>query len=123
MKFSYNWLQKNIQKKLPEADKLAELISLHIFEVTSVEKQNGDWILDIDVLPNRSDCLSHFGLCREIAAGIGSSLVPLKKKKIVKQKGSIKPIDLKIQCGQLVSRFSAILIENTEIRKTSEWIS
>ncbi|HXG40712.1 MAG TPA: phenylalanine--tRNA ligase subunit beta, partial [Candidatus Limnocylindrales bacterium] len=34
----------------------------------------GDWILDVDVKPNRGDALSLVGLAREIAAATGASL-------------------------------------------------
>ena len=69
MKFSYNWLQSFFDKKLPKPDELAELLTMHSFEVEEVEKKGGDYILDIDILPNRAhDCLSHLGVARECAA-------------------------------------------------------
>ncbi|MFV2015918.1 MAG: hypothetical protein ACC656_10840, partial [Candidatus Heimdallarchaeota archaeon] len=37
--------------------------------IEEVEKQGNDWVLDIDILPNRgSDCFSHHGIAREISA-------------------------------------------------------
>ena len=69
MKFSYNWLQSFFTNKLPEPNKLAELFDMHSFEVESVEKKKKDYVLDIDVLPNRAhDCLCHIGVAREISA-------------------------------------------------------
>ena len=53
---------------------LAELLTMHSFEVEDVSKKNDDYILDIDILPNRaSDCLSHLGVARECAALTGIS--------------------------------------------------
>jgi len=69
MIFSYNWLQSFFKKKLPRPEKLAELLTMHVFEVEGVKKVGKDYILDIDVLPNRGpDCFSHIGIAREIAA-------------------------------------------------------
>ena len=84
MIFSYNWLQSYFDKKLPKPEKLAEILTMHAFEVEEVKKAGGparnasqakcsdaggDWLLDIDVLSNRGpDCLSHIGIAREIAA-------------------------------------------------------
>src|SRR5262249_52050520 len=34
----------------------------------------GDAILEVDVTPNRPDCLGHLGLARELAAALGRSL-------------------------------------------------
>ena len=69
MVFSYNWLQSFFQKRLPKAEKLAEVLTMHSFEVSEVKKVDTDFVLDIDVLPNRGpDCFSHFGIAREISA-------------------------------------------------------
>jgi len=69
MKFSYNWLKSFFKKKLPEPQKLAEILTMKAFEVSEVKKSGRDWILDIDVLPNRApDCFSHLGIAREIEA-------------------------------------------------------
>jgi len=38
MKFSYNWLQSIIIKKLPNPKDLADIITIRFFEVESVEK-------------------------------------------------------------------------------------
>jgi phenylalanyl-tRNA synthetase beta chain len=34
----------------------------------------GDWVLDVDVKPNRGDCLSLVGLAREVAAATGANV-------------------------------------------------
>ena len=67
MKISLNWLKDFIEiKQTP--DELASLLSLHTLEVEMVEKHGDDFVLDIDVTPNRGDCLSHVGIAREIYA-------------------------------------------------------
>jgi hypothetical protein len=49
---------------LPEAEVLAEKLGIHSFEMEEIEKtENGDTLLDLDVLPNRSsDTYSYEGL-------------------------------------------------------------
>ena len=75
MIFSYNWLKDYLKGKTPTPQKLAELLTRHSFEVESVTKKSRDWVLDIDVLPNRApDCFSHLGIAREIAAILNSEL-------------------------------------------------
>jgi len=72
MVFSYNWLQSFFRKKLPKPETLADLLTMHSFEVGEVKKRGKDWALDIDVLSNRGpDCFSHLGIAREIAAITG----------------------------------------------------
>jgi len=68
MKISYNWLKDYLKGKVLDPKKLVEILTLHSFEVESIEKKGKDWLLDIDVLANRAcDCLSYVGIAREIA--------------------------------------------------------
>jgi len=70
MQFSYNWLQDFFEEKLPGAHDVAERLGLHSFELEGIEElENGDFLIDWDVLPNRSsDCLCYEGIAREISA-------------------------------------------------------
>lgn len=89
MLFSYNWLQSFFKDKLPTPKKLAELLTLHSFEVEEVKKQDKDWVIDINVTPNRgTDCFSHFGIARECSA-INKLKIRNEKPKI-KEEGKLK---------------------------------
>lgn len=75
MLVSYKWLQEYFDHDLPKLEELVDLITVKSFEIEGVE--NGD-VIDIDILPNRAhDCLSHYGIAREI-----SSITDLKLKEI-----------------------------------------
>jgi len=72
MKYSYNWLKELSKTKL-SPEKLAELLTMYFAEVEEVKNPPAgggkDFILDIDIRPNRAgDCFSHIGVAREIAA-------------------------------------------------------
>jgi len=123
MIFSYNWLEDYIKSKLPKPEKLAEILTMHAFEVEEIKKNGKDYVLDIDILPNRShDCLSYWGVAREISAILGKDLEPLKRKKLKKGKGQIKPISLKIKCPKLVPRYSAIVVEGVKVGPSPKWL-
>ena len=122
MLFSYNWLKDYI-KKLPKPDKLAEILTMHSFEVEEVKKRGKDYVLNIDVLPNRGhDCLSHWGVAREISAILDRDLEPLKRKRLKKEKGEIGLINLKIKCPKLVPRYSAIVAEGVKVGPSPKWL-
>lgn len=71
MLVSYNWLKEYIEGDLPSVEKVAEVLNEKAFEIESVEKRGDDYILDIDILPNRAhDCLSHTGIAKEIALNL-----------------------------------------------------
>lgn len=82
MLVSYNWLQTYFKEKLPEPEKLADIITMGVFEIESVEKHSKtadsvddlteDTVLDVKVLPDRTPyCLSHRYIAQEIAALLG----------------------------------------------------
>ncbi len=123
MLFSYNWLQNLIKDKLPKPEKLAELLTMHSFEIEEVKKIGNDFVLDIDVLPNRAhDCFSHIGIAREIAVILNRKLEIPKKQELKKIKGKLSPINLKIKCPKLVPRYSAIVIEGIKVKQSPQWL-
>ncbi len=72
MKISYKWLKEYIVEPLPPINKLVDNLTMHSFEIESVEEQGDDKILDVKVLPNRAhDCLCHYGVALEAAALTG----------------------------------------------------
>ena len=124
MKISYNWLQEYISGKLPKPEKVAELLTMHSFEVESVEKIGKDSVLDIAVLPNRAhDCLSHTGIAKELGA--------LLKSKIKNQKSKIKE-DKKLKVGDYINieikdtercpLYSARVVLNIKVGPSPKWL-
>jgi len=70
MKVTYNWLKDFVEIKIsPKA--LADKLTMAGLEVTSLEKEAGDFIFEIEVTSNRPDCLSVLGIAREVAAITG----------------------------------------------------
>lgn len=124
MKFSYNWIKDYIDGKLPEPKKLGDVLMLHSFEVESVEKFSKDWVLDIDVLPNRAhDCLSHIGIAREICAILGLKLkMPLvnpKEDKNLKIKDVLRAeVDETEDCP----RYGAIYLQDIQVKDSPAWL-
>lgn len=124
MIFSYNWLQSFFKRKLPKPEKLAELLTMHSFEVSEVKKFENDWILDIDVLPNRGpDCFSHLGIAREISAITGQNCKiptsPIKEDKNLKAKDFISvEVKNKVACP----RYTARVITDVKVSFSPKWL-
>lgn len=124
MIFSYNWLQSFFKKKLPKPEKLAELLTVHSFEVGEVKKAGSDWALDIDVLPNRApDCFSHLGIAREIAA-ITNSKLKTQNSKLIEEK-NLKAKDfvsVEVKNKEVCPRYTARVITDVKITSSPRWI-
>ncbi len=123
MVFSYNWLQSFFQSKLAKPEKLAELLVVHSFEIDSLKKKNNDYLLDIDVLPNRSsDCFSHLGIAREIAAITDKKL---KYPQTISKKTGSKAEDrlgLEIKSEKDCSRYTARIVEGVKVGPSPKWL-
>ena len=74
---SHKWLQTFFDTNLPSKEELVNLLQLHAFEIESVKDVSGDVVYELDILANRPDCLSHYGIAREISSITG---IKLKKK-------------------------------------------
>jgi phenylalanyl-tRNA synthetase beta chain len=82
----------------------------------------GDVIFNLEVTPNRPDCLSMIGLAREIAALTGAPLV-LPELTYPESEGSIKDkITIEIIDADLCPRYCASLITGIKIAESPEWM-
>ena len=75
MKLPVTWLKEYINISwAPE--KLADALTMSGTKVEHVERISGEPVLEIEITTNRPDCLSHYGVARELAAFYGLPLVP-----------------------------------------------
>lgn len=129
MKFSYNLLQSYFEEKLVRPDKLAMFLTMHLFEAKGMKKIKNDWQLDIDVLPNRADCLSHLGIAREIKTITNlkfktqnSKLTKNKDLKINKELKIKDFITVEIKDKFICPRYTARVITNVKISSSPQWL-
>ncbi len=124
MKTSFSWLKDYLNKRDLDPKTVAELLTMHSFEVESAEKKGSDWILDIDILPNRaSDCLSHLGIAREIALLTKSKLrLPPLEQGSSKKVKKAKQLKIKVSNKEDCSRYSLKLFFDLEIKDSPLWM-
>jgi phenylalanyl-tRNA synthetase beta chain len=82
-----------------------------------------DVTFEINVSPNRADCLSHLGLARELSALLGRPLktagVELKTSARLSTKSAI---GLEVHDTQLCPRYSARLVDGVKIGPSPAWL-
>lgn len=123
MKISRNWLQTFFDAPLPEAQRLADALTFHAFEIESVEQVGNDDVLDVKVTPNRGhDCLSHRGIAKELSAILG---VPMKID-LLRESVSLEPkysdISIYIEDAKFCLRFTGALIRGIRVGPTPDWL-
>lgn len=122
MLVSYNWLKDYLGDDAPSAQKIADLLTFHSFEIEEVKEVEGDTVIDIDVLPNRaSDCLCHRGIAREIATLIDT---PLKYDPFTTapELPDTTAISVDIEAPEACPRFTATHISGVTVGPSPEWL-
>lgn len=118
MKYSYTWIQSHIEEKLPAPEVLREKIIFGAFEVESIEKRGTDSVFDVKVLPDRAgDCLSHYGMAREIAGLLGLTL-----KQTVHTLPSLQlltPVTIETSA---VRRYIAVRMDGVSVGASPSWL-
>jgi len=123
MKVSINWLRDYVDVDLSPQE-LAEKLTMIGLEVKTISetKDKKDVILDIEITPNRPDCLSVLGIAREIGT-ITKGKLKRKRKKIKNKKLKSKTeIKIEIQDKKGCLRYTGKLIENIKIKPSPEWM-
>lgn len=121
MKFSYNWLQSLLEKPLPPAAELGELITFHSAEIEELIPVSGDTVLDVKVLPDKSAWLmSHRGMAKEVA---------VITKNTLKNDPFLHPVtiapDERIKVSletDTCDFYSAALITGVKVGPSPEWL-
>ncbi len=76
-------------------------------------------VLDINVLPNRADCNSIYGIAKEISAIFS---LPIKPLDLSYKITSNKKIDVEVLDYSLCSRYEATVIENVKNGASPDWM-
>ncbi len=119
MKFSEQWLREWVNPKLTTEQLCAELTMAGL-EVGSVEKQDNDTVIEIELTPNRGDCLSILGVAREVSA---INQVPMTEQKIAKIAENInETIKIDLQAPENCPRYAGRIIRNIKKGITPSWM-
>jgi phenylalanyl-tRNA synthetase beta chain len=75
MKLSLNWLKHYIDHGLTAED-LSSRLTMAGLEVEAIDKFGDDTVFELEITPNRPDCLNILGLAREVSAITGKDMAP-----------------------------------------------
>lgn len=123
MLISKKWLKEYVND-LPEAKEIAEVLTMHTFEIESVEKKGDDEIIDVKVLPNRAhDCLCHRGVAREIASIFDIKFADREVSKAAfdTEEGESN-LKIEVEDSKLCPRYMGRRVENIEVKDSPSWL-
>lgn len=116
MKVSLNWLKDYVTTGI-SSEKLAHKLTMAGLEVEKASSFGGDSVFELEITPNRPDCLSMLGIAREVAAILSKTRrIPKTKKRLWPKKKTVITISDKQGC----SRYIGTVIENIVIKNGGE---
>lgn len=117
---TYNWLKEFIDFDF-SVEELAHKITMLGLEVDGIEKKDDDYIIEIDLTPNKADSLSVYGVAREISLLVDSSLKTIEPDLSSCSGSSMKP-SITIDDADLCPRYSSLIIENVKVADSPDYI-
>jgi len=121
MGVSINWLKEYVSFDW-SPEEVAHRLTMAGIAIEGVEKIEGDSLLELDLTPNRGDCLGIINLAREIAALNHTSIaVPVIELEESPNRTEDQ-IKVEIQAPDLCPRYTARVIRNVKVGPSPDWI-
>ena len=119
MKLPVTWLNESFKKDY-SASELSDLLTLSGIE-SEIEKQKGEYILDITLTPNRADCFSYKGIVQEISALDNSKIINNKQIDPEIHHNETMSVDVKAKKDSPVF-MTRVIKSITNDAKTPKWL-
>ncbi|MDR3621331.1 MAG: phenylalanine--tRNA ligase subunit beta [Paludisphaera borealis] len=118
---SWNWLTDYVRLDMP-VEKLTDRLALTGLNHESTADVGGDLAIDLEVTSNRSDCLGHLGVAREISVLFGKSLCipaasPPTTGAAVESRTAVE-----VEAVDVCSRFTARVISGVKVAESPWWL-
>ena len=121
MKVVYSWLKEFVDVTAPPSD-VASRLALSGTNIGSVENGSHGAVIDAEVGSNRPDCLSHYGIARELSAVYKLPLKPFVTKPVESALKASDAAKVEIQSPELCGRFTARVIRSVKIQPSPKWL-
>jgi phenylalanyl-tRNA synthetase beta chain len=79
-------------------------------------------VLELEITPNRPDCLGVYGVARELHAATGAPLAPEPWGEDLGSEGSVADVEVLVECPDLCRRFTARVFEDVTIGPSPPWL-
>ena len=121
MKVSLNWLKEFVEIPVEPRRLKADLISVGL-NVESFAAAGDDSIFEIEVTTNRPDCLSHYGVAREVAT--------LYRKRLKRPEYALREAStpasgeasVEILNPELCARYCGRVMQGVKVQPSPEWL-
>ncbi len=121
MKIALNWISRYLDS-VPSAAAAQEALIHAGLVVENVYQSHGTDVLDVEVTSNRTDCLSHIGLARELAALFKLTFTMPEVSLVESGEPAANTLAVKILVPEMCSYYCARLIRNVKVGPSPQWL-
>ncbi|WP_341660086.1 phenylalanine--tRNA ligase subunit beta [Blattabacterium cuenoti] len=128
MKISLNWIKKYVFPLNMDENKISNILTDIGFTVKGINNdENKDFVLDVEITPNRTDAMSHYGIARDLYAvlkfrGYKVHLV----KPVINEGGHCNNnksnLSILLKRHDACIRYSGIFISKIKIEPSPYWL-
>ncbi|MBR2619198.1 MAG: phenylalanine--tRNA ligase subunit beta [Paludibacteraceae bacterium] len=80
-----------------------------------------DTLIEVDITPNRSDAISHFGVARDLAAGLGISVIKPSVDDFAVQNHDYV-VNVTVENTEACPRYSGVTISGVTVTESPDWL-
>jgi phenylalanyl-tRNA synthetase beta chain len=119
MRVTFEWIRDFIDVSAT-AEEVADVLTMIGLEVEGAESIEGDTVFEVNITPNRPDCLSILGIARELSAAFNRPVnIPLHE---MKEHQPVSDYSIDILRPELCNRYTGRLVTGVTIGESPEWI-
>lgn len=119
MKVSLNWLQNYFEEPLPDAEEVAEALTMHAFEVEDVEGDS----MDVKILPDRASyALSHRGVALELGAALNRPLSEDPLRRPLPEYAPTDELSVDIEVPDRCGRYMGAVVKGVTVGPSPQWL-
>jgi len=115
-----SWLKEYVEINLTPKE-LGEKLTEVGLGCEKIIKTSDDTIFELEITPNRPDCLSIIGVAREVAAITGTKIKYPKFKSTLKPATKILPLTIKTD-AKINPRFTGTIISGIKVGESPKWL-
>lgn len=121
MRLPVEWLKDFVPLRLKTSE-LADRLTMAGFEIEDILSVNGKDVLEVNVTPNRGDCLSVLGLSREVAALLGGRQRVPGPGKIRGRSQAKFPFEVKVEAKRGAPGYTLRLLDKVVVEESPAWL-
>jgi phenylalanyl-tRNA synthetase beta chain len=121
MRVPLSWLNEFVELHA-DVEEIANRLEMAGFSVEAVERIGDDFVLNIEVTPNRGDCLSVEGIAREVAAIFNAPFKSFTPSVSEEADEIDNHVNIRVEEEAMCPRYSARLISGVTVGESPEWL-